>query len=153
MSDPPLFPRRPMLRERTTPRGPAPVVATFVGGPRHGQKHQLGPNPPESIHIPTPEGTHLYRQTSLQRRPIGSTELTGQASYRYWGIVEGSDEPDEVGMRLIQALVAIQTHVREATALSPGSVMLPEDVLPGVTKVMGLDVVRGDRVALLLELM
>ena len=152
--------RRPLL---TWPQGPnptdpwqgtpAPVRATFVGGPRHHQVHQLGPNPPELITVPSPEGTHAYEQSSLQRRPVGSTELFGKASYKYIGILTGSDAPDEVEMQLVSALAAVAEHVKAKTALDPGSIMLPESVFPEATRVLGLEIVRGDRVALLLELM
>ena len=157
--------RRPLLTwPATYTAGPAttstnpqptqgPVRATFVGGPRHNQTFELGPQPPELITVPSPEGTHAYERTSLQRRPIGSTELLGKATYKYIGVLNGSDTPDEVEMQLAQALAAVAEHVKAKTALSPGSIMLPDTVFPDATRVLGLDVVRGDRVALLLELM
>lgn len=131
------------------PQQPRAVHAKFVGGPRHGQTHELAPKPPTTIHVPTPEGTDLY-----VRREVGEAEpWPDPVIYHYQGILKGSDEPDEVGMRLVAALSSVATHVTEKTALRPGSIMLPDSVLPGATKVMGLEVVRGDRVALLLELM
>lgn len=124
---------------------PGKIHAVFTGGPRHRQTYEVGGSPAPMITVPSPEGTHAYERTSYDEAAL-------VARYKHVGIIEGSDEPDEIGLQLVSALATIAKHVTDATALSPGSIMLPEHVFPGVRSVMGLEVVRGDRVALLLEL-